>query len=200
MAKNYTNYDAISLIKECVDDDKLRFPFVASCVLTGTFNYVHDYSFNIGNKVDDRCKLYFGRGVFAKLEDVFAKLNQSNDADVNDLIIESTEKNFHELEEEIRKFDSEQIIRRCSGSDLYTFSLRFGFYVAEKDKDIARKEIGQRSEQLVINLYKNKANRLITNSKRIVDNQKLGLRREVSTFANVVEDTYQKYRGYDSDE
>lgn len=195
MAKNYTNYDAISLMKDCVKDDKLRFPFVASCVLTGSFRWVHNRDFTIGNIIDDMHKLYFAEGMFERFNPVFSVLNESKEGDVTGLIEELTPKYFEELYQEIEKYDGEIIFRRCSQSDLYTYSLRFGIVIAKLSpeiKDMAEKSLGQRIEQIIINAYKNL--RLETNpNKRTPDKYKKAMKEEGFYSANKVQDAYERF-------
>jgi hypothetical protein len=194
LRRKYTNYDALHLINLHVKDDKIRFPFIASCVLTGSFTPVYDHEFHIGDTIDDRWKIYFARGVFNKLDSIFSKINQSKEEDVTDLINKLTDEHFIKLEKEIEKHRKEDVFKICSASDLYTYSLRFGIVLGTAEKDAAIKETGQRIEQIAFNLYK-KMNFEINPNKRTPQEYNKSMKEEAYFLANVIREAYEKYMG-----
>lgn len=193
MAKKskYTNYDAFSLIKDRITDDKIRFPYICSVVLTGSFDYVQRSGHEFGHVVEDGYKLYAAMSVRDKVNEIFNPLLREEK--IGKQIIEATESNMEEFLEKVNETEDHPGLHSLNASeDLYALSIRFGSRIEEQYKDQAFKEIGQRAEQRIINIYRN-FNLQIDPDKRTPEKQKLCFRKEYDYLVNTLQDIIEKY-------
>lgn len=189
---NFTNYDSFSSIKDSISDDKIRFPFIGSCILTGSFDSAKKNEFNAVSVAHDRYILDVAEGIFERTDSIYSLVKSGSLDGISDQVLKFTQKNLSDLDERSK------LISRSGYSDpveVYNLSLKFKFNLIDYF-DKALKDLGQRCEQRVINAYNNNMHNLIKDpSKRSPDNYKRCLRTEHYFILNSLEDVYEQYMG-----
>lgn len=190
-----TNYDSLSFIKDNVDDDSLRFSFIGSCILSGSFEYVKKSRYMFYDSVTDSFMVSVAKGIFSKTSCVFNHIVDERKGNVSDLISKVISDNFEDLNEEISKINVESIddSGRKQFSDIYILSLMFGKRLGDNFVR-AVKDLGQSCEQKIINGYNSPVHRLECDPLRRDEEKYMHcLKKEYFFISDALESVYLKY-------